>query len=1181
MNKKFSTLLVGALLTSSVGAFAASTIRTVGHNIDLRPNETVSATPTQTITKFENKLYQLRDANDSVLVQVRDLTTGVLTMKLVSPENAPINASLWKVTVTPDGNSGYVFNYVNKETNMPLAVDVYKTLKANAVQTTTDLDAVTIPASVVEGCLENWAWYTTNNNGTTAFAPSPVYSYFTQDSVAVLQQKTDGEIVAVKYSKAVAGTAVSSVADAVALQPVEAAAIVLTANDLNRQVDFKYEAVDAPHAAMGVAASDTFTIASSTVPTTPSVFLSKAFMAEPVGEDIVNATGYDAAKLGIVAGTNEMADYVYLKTPANQYLYVSPDFYPANSKFLSLALTANGKLSAANLPAATGMTEATWMARSAFKVTYYPSVDSLVFEPLNALSANPANNAWANADYAFNSVNNKIAGFFTGATVAAATDVQDATVGQVVIRIGYLTPTESVITAYNTEVSTEYPLPGSLLTKFNYAYRTFNYLSRATLDPSLYFIKRIVDGKYVVCNFEGTVQYDAPDKYSDGTLAQNYSDMPATMWVFNSTGCTTVDVQNREYGNFASAFAAPYFDGQLYVDANGNYFTINKNYVGGQAISNVESYAITAVTDSEALTSNHHGYKYIDPAEVMITKYNLAYNLFVDQDLYLDVTADKNFAPSESNDAFFEAEEMVVNNAFGAGANVAGLPQLVRNAYSLKVKDTNLIDNDKYYIYLVEAYGENPYYYAMTAKEAEAMNALPSTTVSKGVFYLKADQVKGNDKYYVLIDINKSGLDTTGSPIVTEPLNGVRQAHCIDNVGRLSYVGLNNIPSQRASAFAVGSEPVALYRAIAADKTAKLYMQRGTAREYLYEDCNNALNAPVSNIVKDFGYLNYTSEGVKQQQPGENGQPNNTSMYVQYIKHSNPIMPQYLFVVDKDTVADGKWCEIPGNAGHGYIQPGDAHSDHTAPYIGYMSGRFLINLTDSVEDANHNMLKDADKFKWGGYTRLGFVEGVYRIENGVEYLYLVQPGSSLKDLTAQWGVIAPETFANGNVLKKIALDGTHSLYAFSLRLVNEDAQKDFLIESKGVGSAIGSFKGSWVKEFNNTLVVLNYNAETGNHEDEIGKVQELINNAQIFNVEEGLDEVATGVDNVTEAATFTVVGGEGNITISGAQGKTVTIANVLGQTTQTVVNSDNAVISVPAGIVVVSVDGKAVKTVVK
>ena len=72
------------------------------------------------------------------------------------------------------------------------------------------------------------------------------------------------------------------------------------------------------------------------------------------------------------------------------------------------------------------------------------------------MSANPANNAWLNGGYAFNSVNNKLSAFFNAAATAA-TDLQDYTnIGQVVVRIGNLTPTESVITAYNTEVTGTY-----------------------------------------------------------------------------------------------------------------------------------------------------------------------------------------------------------------------------------------------------------------------------------------------------------------------------------------------------------------------------------------------------------------------------------------------------------------------------------------------------------------------------------------------------------------------------------------------------------------------------------------------------------------------------------------------------------------------------------------------------
>ena len=55
------------------------------------------------------------------------------------------------------------------------------------------------------------------------------------------------------------------------------------------------------------------------------------------------------------------------------------------------------------------------------------------------------------------------------------------------------------------------------------------------------------------------------------------------------------------------------------------------------------------------------------------------------------------------------------------------------------------------------------------------------------------------------------------------------------------------------------------------------------------------------------------------------------------------------------------------------------------------------------------------------------------------------------------------------------------------------------------------------------------------------------------------------------------------MTVKGAAGKNVVITNVLGQTVaNTVISSDNATISAPAGIVVVAVEGEAaVKAIVK
>ena len=87
----------------------------------------------------------------------------------------------------------------------------------------------------------------------------------------------------------------------------------------------------------------------------------------------------------------------------------------------------------------------------------------------------------------------------------------------------------------------------------------------------------------------------------------------------------------------------------------------------------------------------------------------------------------------------------------------------------------------------------------------------------------------------------------------------------------------------------------------------------------------------------------------------------------------------------------------------------------------------------------------------------------------------------------------------------------------------------------------------------------------------------------IFNVEPGSkDDIATDAI-APEVSTISVTATEGAVVIKGAAGKTVTISNVLGQTiANTVITSNEATISAPAGVVVVAVEGEAaVKAIVK
>ena len=87
--------------------------------------------------------------------------------------------------------------------------------------------------------------------------------------------------------------------------------------------------------------------------------------------------------------------------------------------------------------------------------------------------------------------------------------------------------------------------------------------------------------------------------------------------------------------------------------------------------------------------------------------------------------------------------------------------------------------------------------------------------------------------------------------------------------------------------------------------------------------------------------------------------------------------------------------------------------------------------------------------------------------------------------------------------------------------------------------------------------------------------------AATFNVE-ATEEAATSNEGI-EATGVKVVATEGAVIVKGAEGKKVSISNVLGQTiANTVITSSEATISAPAGVVVVAVEGEAaVKAIVK
>lgn len=225
-------------------------------------------------------------------------------------------------------------------------------------------------------------------------------------------------------------------------------------------------------------------------------------------------------------------------------------------------------------------------------------------------------------------------------------------------------------------------------------------------------------------------------------------------------------------------------------------------------------------------------------------------------------------------------------------------------------------------------------------------------------------------------------------------------------------------------------------------------------------------------------------------------------------------------------------------------EPSHEHLIHRADTT---KGRFLVNFADSAivtagkEDIHTNKYMYSDSK--GDWAKLGFV-----------------PGFRTADVLSIW---------NGEKGKADLIEvGTPApqLVKFAFRIVDNDA-KTFVIETgfKALNED-ATIDGRGYLRYDNGVVYV-----TDNIED-----------AEVFKANLDETRIPTANEGIT-ASEVSVDATNGAIIIKGAEGKTVSIVNVLGQTiANTVITSSEATIAAPAGVVVVSVEGEAaVKAIVK
>ena len=322
------------------------------------------------------------------------------------------------------------------------------------------------------------------------------------------------------------------------------------------------------------------------------------------------------------------------------------------------------------------------------------------------------------------------------------------------------------------------------------------------------------------------------------------------------------------------------------------------------------------------------------------------------------------------------------------------------------------------------------------------------------------------------------------------------------------------------------------------------------------------------------------------------------------------IKPQYLISVARDDqegvetvpcTEAGPHVDANGNI---TTDPSKCvHAQHGR--AGFAYGKYLVNFSDSAQafidrEAKVNpYMFTTNSSANSSYTRVGFVKAIHA-------------GDSLFVLTNGFENVEPAKLDTATIIanyKKAKLENfivdlvgdKHKNVTWSFRYINPDkagavteegAENAFLFESNVYGEKDQNYRtvngdadraiaptyaAAWLKMHNGCLVLTDINSQ-------FSSAKTNGDGALIFNVaQKDEEDMVTSNDNINNVEGVSVVAGNGTVTIQGAAGKSVVISNILGKVvTETVLTSDNATITVPAGIVAVAVDGEeAVKVVVK
>ena len=850
---------------------------------------------------------------------------------------------------------------------------------------------------------------------------------------------------------------------------------------------------------------------------------------------------------GVAADTDHNFVYVTSKSDANAYLKVDTAANGVGIQFLKFGWTDMAKEKDFN--------SSLLVDQHKFLFTYRPSLDQLRIQVKQARykSDKNAEKYWSEINGTekgkiYNYGDTFVDPFKTEGNVDAAklhVKLQNFTVADRIATIG-----EQPI---NTKIG--FGLKGCFVTS-----------DKTSVDNGLYIIK----------NAKGQVLAAPIHKNAEGGNNKQYAiewvtldeqeplHMPAYQWVITKTlnaevsqPVSPVKIVNREFPN-----AKDWDNVQFRLNEDGEIYTLT---TGADMLNNV---TFVQIKDSAIIKDKKLGYKHIDSNDLLVNRYKFNYLNPFSMEYWIANGTGKDSLIYVKQDAGDYA--LVEGSTYEYGIDVdaallkkiPGLAQLERTNYVI-AKD----EQDR----LVEAYG---------SKYSMGVANYGSNMVVDTFFFKENNHYDGKDFYAIV----ESNYNRTAH--ATEIQNtGVTKKVGIADDGMSAGLKVQLLNETRTSAFTVEPSTTPLYRRFnnvalsesATDGRDSLRFFETIRKEYLMDENNS--NLTDANV-------DYLGMWTADKATGLSFQIDTAWVN----RGAGYIKPQYLISVAHNDFAGtpGKPCteDGPHVDKDGNITDAE-HCVHATPAIpGFERAKYLVSFQDSVDVYGQD--KPYADIK-GGYTRVGFVEGI-RVADTLwilpaEFVALANDKISFDALEAYNDSV--KNLASKSYWIKNRLDGDdHKNYTWSFRYVHpenagnvteEGVENQFLFESNNYDNKIiAPENAAWLK-IQNGCVVLTDKSSTFSHAATGG------DGALIFNVENKVDDQLATDNEEIATSEVTVIALQGAVRVANAEGKKVVITNILGQTVaNTVITSSDATIAAPQGVVVVAVEGEeAVKAIVK